>query len=806
MKSRMHAPLKGVVTAAFAACLVVAGTGGPLTAQAGSGTSWSVVTTPPADRLVKPERTSWAGVVDDTGTRSGDIGVVTRMPASDEMAQSPGVGGYGREVAQTEVDGLPRLEIRLQQNRFDPMEEGMAVLPALARTTVGTDGSAYRIVQFHGPMQPEWREVLAAQGATVLEYIPDFAWLVRVDARRSADLASIAGVRWVGPYLPAFRLADALVDTALNGRSERPSALIVRGFAGEPKSALLAELTAAGAQVIAASDDAGGGVVARVQAPASALIDLASIHAVAWIERDLGFDYANAVARSNQLTTKDFVEQQLGLYGSGQIVAVVDSGLSTGNAGTVHADFSGRVLGGTSGSGSCGHWADVDGHGTHVAGSVLGSGARSGSNPAAGQYTGSQAGIAPRAGLLVWATCPDFSGVPSNPYEALWSPIYGFNAAVRTSNNSWGTSNSAGAYTTFARETDRFVSDYFDMSIVFAAGNDGTDQNADGVSDMGTVMAPSTAKNVITVGASENLRASGGFNPGGACSTYGECWPNKYPVPPLAIDRVSNHADGMVAFSGRGPTRSNRLKPDIVAPGTNIVSAQSEMTANTGWGIANTYYQFQGGTSMAAPLVAGGVAVVREFFQVAYNHSATAGLVKAALLNGAWDMAPGQYGTGTQQDVWRRPDVNQGWGTMDLSRTLVASPTRANLFWEIYPGLQTNQQWQSEVTVAAAGSELRVQLVWVDRPGIEASDGALVNDLDLEVVEPNGTVHYGFAGLVGQQRDRYNNLEGVRLPSATAGRYQIRVRGYNVPMGPQPFSLAVNGHVSNDIIFRNGFQ
>ena len=102
---------------------------------------------------------------------------------------------------------------------------------------------------------------------------------------------------------------------------------------------------------------------------------------------------------------------------------------------------------------------------------------------------------------------------------------------------------------------------------------------------------------------------------------------------------------------------------------------------------------------MASPLVAGGVAVVREFFQTRYNHGATAALVKATLLNGAWDMSPGQYGAGATQDVWRRPDVNQGWGTMDLSRTLVNTPTRSNVFWEVYPGLQTNQQWQSEVFV-----------------------------------------------------------------------------------------------------------
>lgn len=759
------------------------------------------------ESLPSPQAATWSGLADAGGVYPGPVASITTLVESGEPAVSPAWGSYDvRNDRSAITDDDELLEIRLQPVHFDPVREGMNLLPALAVETRGASDSDYHLVQFHGPIRPAWRAALEQTGAEIIEYVPDFAYVVRVASSRSMALSDLDGVRWVGPFAPAFRLAGELVDTALAGRSDDPLELTLRGFAGEPETGLLSQVTAAGAIVVDYTADAGGGVVARVQAPASALLDLASIRALAWIEPRARFAYQNSVSRGNQLIGKDHVEQQLGLYGAGQVVAVVDSGLSTANPATIHADFSGRVLGGGWGSGSCGHWADTNGHGTHVAGSVLGSGARSGSNPAANQYANTQAGIAPKAGLVVWATCDDFSGVPTNPYQALWSPIYAFSNVTRTSNNSWGNTGSAGQYNTFARETDRFVRDYFDMTIVFAAGNDGTDANMDGVSDLGTVMAPSTAKNVITVGASENLRANGGYNPGGNCGFYGECWPDKFFAAPLQGDRLSNHADGMVAFSGRGPTLSNRLKPDIVAPGTNIVSAQSEMTGNTGWGVANQYYQFQGGTSMASPLVAGGVAVVREFFQRGYNHNATAALVKATLLNGAWDMTPGQYGTGPQQDVWRRPDVHQGWGTMNLAGTLVFSANRSSAFFETYPGLQTSQQWQTQVQVGAAGSELRVQLVWIDAAGMEASHGALVNDLDLEVVDPANGIHYGFAGLTGSQRDRFNNLEGVRLASAPAGRYLIRVRGHNVPMGPQPFSIVVTGNLSNDLIFRNGFQ
>src|SRR5690606_26607202 len=125
--------------------------------------------------------------------------------------------------------------------------------------------------------------------------------------------------------------------------------------------------------------------------------------------------------------------------------------------------------------------------------------------------------------------------------------------------------------------------------------------------------------------------------------------------------------NGMAAFSSRGPTLSGRLKPDIVGPGTNIVSTRNESTG-TGWGVYDTYYLYMGGTSMSTPLVAGGSAIVREYFQSVHGvANPGAALVKGLLINGAVDMTPGQYGAGATQDVSRRPDNNQGWGRVDLA-------------------------------------------------------------------------------------------------------------------------------------------
>ncbi len=98
------------------------------------------------------------------------------------------------------------------------------------------------------------------------------------------------------------------------------------------------------------------------------------------------------------------------------------------------------------------------------------------------------------------------------------------------------------------------------------------------------------------------------------------------------------------------------------------------------------------------------------------------------------------------------------------------------------------------------GGPLRITLAWTDYPGSPAAGKALVNDLDLEVIAPNGTHYYGNSGLytTGQcyrapHWDACNNVEGVLVPTAAYGNYTIIVHGYNVANGPQPFAVVASG-------------
>jgi hypothetical protein len=98
----------------------------------------------------------------------------------------------------------------------------------------------------------------------------------------------------------------------------------------------------------------------------------------------------------------------------------------------------------------------------------------------------------------------------------------------------------------------------------------------------------------------------------------------------------------------------------------------------------------------------------------------------------------------------------------------------------------------------------RITLVWTDYPGSTSAARALVNDLDLEVIAPDGTQYRGNAGLYSSGQclrggvwDACNNVEGVILSLPQNGRYTVYVRGINVPNGPQPFALVASGDCIN---------
>jgi hypothetical protein len=694
-----------------------------------------------------------------------------------------------------EGEGIP---IRLAGGQFDPLSgSGLPVLTAgMTLDSYPGDGTGYYLVQFNGPITEADKAGLTQAGAEILDYIPDFTFIVKMNNATRSALASTGNVRWVGLYQPAYRVAPSLLQAYVaTGRSETLE-LVVVTFKGEDIDQVARQLRALDGIVLESAETEWKGKI-KVQIAAPRIDAIARLSGVKWVEQAPQWQLSNNLV-ADIMDVRDVWDDH-GLHGTGQTVAVCDTGLDQGLTAptNLHDDFE-------DGSGNSRVIAIFDrvgdgasdaysGHGTHVAGSVLGNGARSGATPSTHTYPSSAyAGMAPEANLVfqaVGGTNDALTGIPFD-LNTLFAQADSAGADLHT--NSWGSSMDPGAYTIDSQDVDEYIWNHKGFTILFAAGNEGIDSNRDGVVDLGSLDSPGTAKNCITVGASENSRSSGGYNPGGPCSSYGSCWPLDYPVNPISSDPLSNSPSGLAAFSSRGPTDDARFKPDVVAPGTNIASTRSSMAVLDGWGAINAYYMYMGGTSMATPLAAGAATLVRDFYQDREGITPSAALIKATLVNGATDMSPGQYGTGSTQEIPDPPRPNnvEGWGRINLENSLFPSAPRTLSYADQASGLRTGGGVTYVYTVTTAAQPLRTTLVWSDYPGTPIADGGLVNDLDLTVATPGGTTLYPNHA---SQYDRVNNVEGIDIASAATGVYSITVQGYNVPQGPQPYALVVSG-------------
>jgi subtilisin family serine protease len=479
-------------------------------------------------------------------------------------------------------------------------------------------------------------------------------------------------------------------------------------------------------------------------------------------------------------------------------VAICDTGLDTGHAEHLHPDFRSRVIalesypisaelspfifnpGGDDGP------ADLDsGHGTHVAGSAVGSGAASAS--LAG-LTKPIRGLGHRAKLVFqaveqevrWKNPADtleygrylLAGIPDD-LTSLFQSAYSKGARIHS--NSWG-GGDPGEYDSQCWQLDDFVWKHPDFCVLVAAGNDGTDADGDGIINATSVTSPATAKNCITVGATESLRRQ--FD----SQRYGDWWPDDYPVPPFRHAPMANGPAQVVAFSSRGPTLLGRTKPEVVAPGTFVLSTRSRVLSPSqhGWAAfpESGEYFYMGGTSMATPLTAGAVACVREFLRewVGYENPSAA-LLKAALIGGATRLP----NPGTRAPA----DDDQGYGLVNLD-SIVASGV---YFYDDVGGLNTGDVDEFSIRVRSSNRPLRVALAYTDFPG-----PSLVNNLNLILESPTGHLFTSAGSDDGiLQLDDTNNTEVVRVASPSVGQWSVRIIGSSVPQGGQEYALMLSG-------------
>ena len=649
------------------------------------------------------------------------------------------------------------------------------------------DGRVCQLVQFfEAPNETDLR-ALELMGGEVVGVVPEYALLVLIDAADGDLPGTLPGVEWHGPCKPAYKLSAGLdlsgADVEVVVSLFRPGFLRQVERWVEQRQGTVWE-----------SGGSASRATLRATLPASAVEALSTLAEVEWIEPFVQPMLHNNVAVDAPRMNVRSVWDSHGLTGTGQVVAVADSGLDTGDLNTIHPDVAGRIRYATSWVNGD-DWKDYYGHGTHVTGSVLGSGAAA--------SNGLYRGVAYEAELVMQAL-GDESGsgsvYPPNPLGLMFEEAYTNGARIHQ--NSWG-SDSAGAYSSFSREVDDFVWAHDEMLVVVSAGNAGVDADGDGVIDLQSIGSPGTAKNCLAVGAAESARPAGS---GGYSSYSWAIWGDAYPAQPVRSDLISTADDGanqgMAGFSSRGPCADGRIKPDVVAPGTDIISCRSRVPgASSLWGRLSgensEFYQFCGGTSMATPLVSGVAALTRQYFAEIHGvPNPSAALLKAAIINGAVSLYPGQYGTG---EVLEIPDTVgnnvEGWGQVNAGNALFPEG-RDVVFWD-RNRLRTGEQHVFRLDVTETNG-ISMTLVWSDPPASLLSSRQLVNDLDLMLISPSGVTNRP-NGLSGA--DRINNVEQIDLALAETGPWTMVVSGHSVPQGPQPYAVFASFSGSADVAF-----
>lgn len=565
------------------------------------------------------------------------------------------------------------------------------------------------------------------------------------------------------------RVADSRHEAPLTDRARaaigvlREAAVVVvfrDGVSREEAGSLLASAGSSRLDVLAATDR--GVRAIEVTVPVTQLTALRMMPEVLLIDGPRRVIQPTNIRAAQLSHVNELAATPYRLTGAGVVVSMWD----VGAADATHVEFGGRLTKHSA--------VGVKDHPTHVAGTIAAAGIRPesrGMAPAAtlhqfhtdDHFTTSKDVNLPALGVAVdnnsWNFIAGWSYNPGRPYRWEW---YG--------------DSDFGAYTWETSEVDRLTRDH-EALLLFSAGNDPI--------DTGPAAAPFAHHHAFESSVyCYSASGSGSDCPSSPCQ---KCEVPRHPPDGpfntmslvaagknvLAVGAVQDNL-AIASFSSRGPSRDGRVKPDVVANGTGVFST-----------VAGGQYASKTGTSQAVPVVTGTAALLSEQWIVTFGRKARPEELRAVIIAGAKDLGPAG------------PDATYGFGLVDAraAADLILHDRAAGR--RIRNGSLSQGAMHRFGVALRTGQPLRLTLVWPDVPAEAGAESALVNDLDVRVVGPDGSPHLPYLLNVGdpaaaalRAANHRDTVEQIELTADAAGTYTVEVSGYAISTAePQRYVL-----------------
>ncbi len=619
------------------------------------------------------------------------------------------------------------------------------------------------LVHLAGPVRPEWLKELNRIGAEPICYLAYQTVVCRLgrDASVSA-VSTLPFVDWLGPHPAAAKLApELLLVSRLSPLTSRLS-LVLSVWPGEDPNSVAAAIAGTGAAVM---DVTGRSV--RFRLDAARLPEVAALEPVAWIQEcSPALAYNSDVQWVMQVGWRPQRPDEVsgrriwthGIRGQNMVVGLFDTGITTEHDMFIdpnfpvtapglfpqHRKLAAYKLYRSASFGDGGNY-----HGTALAGTLAG-------NDSIAGNASKLDGVAPDCRIYFVDNANSFGiYVLDNDLTALLDSVRfsrGMSEPVRQVSGSFGTDLELGYYRLEEASLDAVCWADKEFLVVWAAGNFGGSTYNLG--------HPSGAKNALTVGSCGN----------------------------------GTQSNTISSSSSRGPCRDERIKPNLLAPGENIATADGREP--------HAYVNFSG-TSASAPAASGALMLLRQYFAEGWfptgapDSAHRVAHLSSALMR-AMAIAACDSNVGTEYP----PNSSAGWGRLDLATIMhFADDSNGLAFLDEPVGVSTGQTQTFQFELSGR-APLHVALAWTDTAAAPEAAIAIVNDLNLELTSPDGNRYHGnqfYAGWSASNPPNWDerNVEEVcKVSHPLPGRWTARILGRNVYSPRQPFAVAVRGGIA----------